>query len=73
MLNWVLIGDVFNDMCEGITGSLATSFSPHTLVQITGKHISMASLHGLKSPFTAIPIGLDVLRVGPCCRVDELN
>ena len=61
MLNWVLIGDVFDNMCEGITGSLATSFPPHKFVQITGQHISIASLHGFESSFNGIPIGLDVL------------
>ena len=73
MLNRVLIGDVFSNMCQAITSRPATPFPPHKFVQITEKHISMASLHGLESPFTGIPIQVDVLCVGPCCGVDELN
>ena len=73
MLNRVLIGDVFNNMCEGITGSPAMLFPPHKLIQITRQHISMAFLHSLESSFNGIPIGLDVLCVGPCRGVEKLN
>ena len=47
--------------------------TPHKFVQIAGHHVVVYSLHSFYFCFYPIPIGLDILCVHSCCRVNKLN